>query len=192
MYRQYLGKLHEALEKTIITDNYCNHLENWEDAMESIVQEFLRIKREEKQCFFIGNGGSAGIAVHMTTDFVKNGGIKAQSLYSPSLVTCISNDFSYEDVFAKPLELFAKEGDLLVAISSSGNSANIVNALETAKSKGVVSITLSGFKADNKIRAKGKYNIYVPIEHYGIVESIHNILLQQIVDVIMERDGVGL
>lgn len=81
------------------------------------------------------------------------------------------------------------EGDLLVAISSSGNSMNIVNAIEVAKEKNMKVLTLSGFKEDNRIKQMGHYNLYVPVCHYGMVESIHNLILQQIVDVILERDG---
>ena len=81
------------------------------------------------------------------------------------------------------------DGDLLVAISSSGNSQNIVNAIQAAECKGMRVITFSGFQRDNKISSMGRYNVYVPSSKYGIVESIHNIILQQIVDTVMERDG---
>ena len=73
---------------------------------------------------------------------------------------------------------------MLVAISSSGNSRNIVNAIETAKKKGAKTITFTGFKKKNKAKQMGDVNIYVPCEKYGIVESIHNLILQQIVDII--------
>ena len=73
-----------------------------------------------------------------------------------------------------------------MAISSSGNSPNIVNGVTAAKGNGMNVITLSGFKEDNKIRQMGDCNLYVPIEHYGIVESIHNLILQEIVDVIQD------
>ena len=82
--------------------------------------------------------------------------------------------------------------DLLVAISSSGNSANIVRAVMTAQKKQGKVITFSGFKEDNRIKGMGDINVYVPGEHYGMVESIHNLILQQIVDTIMARDGVKL
>lgn len=87
------------------------------------------------------------------------------------------------------MEFLANPGDLLVAISSSGNSQNIVNAIQAAQRKNLEIVTLSGFQKDNRIIQTGIYNIYVPISHYGIVESIHNLILQQIVDTIAERDG---
>lgn len=104
----------------------------------------------------------------------------------------MGNDYGYEFIFSRPLELLIKENDLLVAISSSGNSMSIVNAVAVAKEKGAEVITLSGFKQDNKIRQMGDYNLHVGIEHYGIVESVHNLVLQQVVDVILERDGICL
>ena len=90
------------------------------------------------------------------------------------------------------MEFLVKKGDLLVAISSSGNSPNIINAIETAKAKGAEVITFTGFLPDNRAKQEGDLNIYVPCEKYGIVESIHNLILQQIVDTIMERDGVKI
>lgn len=146
---------------------------------------FLRIKKQS--LYFIGNGGSAGIAMHMTTDFLKNGRIKTHSMHDPATLTCLGNDYGYEHVFSKQLEIMVEKGDLLVAISSSGNSENIINAVNVAKKKGCKIVTLSGFKPDNALRKMGDINIYVPSMEYGIVESIHNIILQQIVDELMEQ-----
>ncbi len=98
-------------------------------------------------------------------------------------------DQGYEHIFSRPLEFLGNPGDLLVAISSSGNSQNIVNAIQAAEDKEMQVITFSGFQRDNRISSMGTYNIYVPSNQYGIVESIHNLMLQQIVDTIMGRDG---
>ena len=150
---------------------------------------FSEIKSLGRQVFFIGNGGSAAIASHMTADFMKNGGMKTYSLYDNSVTTCMGNDYGYEFIFSRPLEFLGSEGDLLVAISSSGNSQNIVNAIQAAKRKHMKVVTFSGFERENKISRMGCCNVYVPSCRYGIVESIHNLILQQIVDTIMERDG---
>jgi D-sedoheptulose 7-phosphate isomerase len=141
--------------------------------------------------FFIGNGGSAGIAMHMTVDFLKNGGMRTHGMHDPAVLTCLANDFGYEHVFSKQLEIVAGRGDLLVAISSSGESENIINAVLVAHEKDCKVLTLSGFQPDNRLRQLGDYNIYVPSMEYGIVESIHNLLLQQIVDEMMLRDKKG-
>ena len=95
-------------------------------------------------------------------------------------------------MFSKPLDFLLKESDLLVAISSSGKSKNIINAIKTAQRKKAFVITLTGFDENNIIKQMGDVNIYVPNHKYGIVESIHNLILQQIVDTIMERDGIRI
>lgn len=148
-----------------------------------------RARAERKQLFFVGNGGSAGISVHMTADFLKNGRMRAVNLYAPSTLTCLGNDYGYEYVFSKQLEILANPGDVLVAISSSGNSPNILRAAETMRAVGGKIITFTGFKSDNCLRAMGDRNLYVPSMAYGIVESIHNQILQQVVDEIMALDA---
>ncbi len=187
----YFQKLMQCAQDTVVTCACAGHHEasSYEEGIEWLVQEFLKVRSSDGKVFFIGNGGSAAIAIHMTADFMKNGRMKAYSLYDSSVMTCMGNDYGYEKVFAGQLEAFMNENDLLVAISSSGNSMNIVNAINTAREKGGEVITLSGFKPDNKIRHMGDYNVYVNIEHYGIVESVHNLLLQQVVDTILEKDG---
>ena len=161
-------------------------------SMAELVNLFTLHKQNNSNIFFIGNGGSSAIASHMTADFMKNGGMNTYSLYDNALTTCMGNDYGYEYVFSRPLEFLIREGDLLVAISSSGNSANIVNAIRVAKEKNAEVLTLTGFKEDNQAKQLGDYNLYVPCMEYGIVESIHNLILQEIVDIIMKRYGVRL
>ena len=189
MYKDYLHRLIQCLESTQIYGQDGIPLKDYEEAMQHLVDLFSGIKKEEKQVFFIGNGGSAAIASHMTADFMKNGGMKTYSLYDNSVTTCMGNDYGYEDIFSRPMDFLANEGDLLVAISSSGNSQNIVNAIQVARHKKMCVVTFSGFQRENRISRIGRYNVYVPVCHFGIVESIHNLILQQIVDVILERDG---
>ncbi|MCR5701984.1 MAG: SIS domain-containing protein [Lachnospiraceae bacterium] len=191
MHTKYLKTISDLMEnckiykqKELITD--------WDDAFEQIVELFVTVKKSGNQLFFIGNGGSSAIAGHMIADFMKNGGMRTISLYDNALTTCMGNDYGYEYVFSKPLSFLAKEGDLLVAISSSGNSQNVVNAINVAKEKGSLVVTFTGFKDDNVSKSLGDYNLYVPSMSYGMVESLHNLFLQQIVDTIMERDGMML
>ena len=189
MHKEYLKELVGYLENTKIYGRDGTEYSDYEEAMQKLVDLFSDIKVKGKQVFFIGNGGSAAIASHMTADFMKNGGMKTYSLYDNSVTTCMGNDYGYEYIFSRPIEFLANEGDLLVAISSSGNSQNIVNAIRVAQEKCMQIITLSGFERKNRIGGAGRYNIYVPVCHYGMVESIHNLILQQIVDVIVVRDG---
>lgn len=134
---------------------------------------------------FVGNGGSASIASHMANDFTKNGGMRALTFLDGSALTCLGNDLGYENVFAKPVQMFAFPGDLLVAISSSGNSANIVNACRAGRERGCWIITLSGFKPDNNLRRLGDLNLWLPNGEYGFVEIVHLAVCHAILDLAM-------
>lgn len=191
MNDHYINKLLYTLERTKIYIGRQTELD-YEAGMQVLVECFTRHKKVGTQIFFIGNGGSSAIASHMTADFMKNGGMKTYSLYDNAVTTCMGNDYGYEAVFSRPLAFLGQEDDLLVAVSSSGNSPNIVNAINTANAKNMETITFTGFGRDNKAGQLGAVNVYVPSEKYGIVESIHNLMLQQVVDLIMERDGVRL
>jgi D-sedoheptulose 7-phosphate isomerase len=133
---------------------------------------------------FIGNGGSAAISSHMAVDFWKNGGIRALAFNDSSLLTCVGNDCGYETVFEKPIEMFANNGDLLVAISSSGRSENILRGVKAGRTKGCRVLTLSGFDHDNPLSAMGDYNFYVPAHSYGPVEVIHHSICHCILDAV--------
>ena len=187
---KYINELIEKLESTEIWHGASEKCLGYDEGIELLVDTFTKHKERDSQLFFIGNGGSSAIASHMTADFMKNGGMNTYSLYDNAVTTCMGNDYGYEYIFSRPLDFLAREGDLLVAISSSGNSPNIINAIETAHAKGASIITFTGFEPDNKVKQMGEINVYVPCKKYGIVESIHNLILQQIVDMIMERDGV--
>jgi len=136
--------------------------------------------------FFIGNGASAAISSHMATDFWKNGGMRAMAFNDGSLLTCMGNDYGYACVFEKPLEMFADSGDLLIAISSSGRSENILRGADAARAKGCGIVTMSGFAPDNPLRGLGDCNFYVPAGAYGPVEIIHQAICHAILDVIMD------
>jgi D-sedoheptulose 7-phosphate isomerase len=140
---------------------------------------------------FVGNGGSATTASHMATDYNKNGNLRTLSLNDSSMLTCLANDYSFADVFAKQVEFHAQPGDVLVAISSSGKSPNILNAAKAARTLGCIILTMSGFGADNPLRGQGDMNIYLPSDLYGIVEIGHLALCHAILDYSMEQDGRG-
>jgi D-sedoheptulose 7-phosphate isomerase len=133
--------------------------------------------------WFIGNGGSAAIASHMANDYTKNGGIRSSAITDAAVLTCLANDFGYENVYAKAIELQAEGRDGLVAISSSGNSPNIINAVSIARKLGCWVVTLSGFCKTNKLRALGDLNFYIDLDNYGHVEVGHLVLLHAILDI---------
>lgn len=189
---KYIEDFCNAVRKIEITEGVVDNGFTYEEGFEKLFRMISVAKEKHLGIFICGNGGSAGIAVHMTADLLKNGGLKTQSLYNPAVLTCLGNDLDYNHTFCKQLELMASDEDMLIAISSSGKSQNIINAINTMKELGGSVITFTGFKPDNPIRKMGNYNVYVPFAHYGIVESIHNMVLQQLVDEIVERDGIAL
>lgn len=190
MNNVYIEELILKLKKTEIWKKTEENYEGYSQGIQELVDIFTKHKKNGSQVFFIGNGGSSAIASHMTADFMKNGGMNTYSLYDNAVTTCMGNDYGYDSIFSRPMQFLVRENDLVVAISSSGNSPNIINAIQVAKEKKAEVITLTGFDSTNKAKQMGDVNIYVPCNKYGIVESIHNLILQQIVDIIMERDGV--
>jgi D-sedoheptulose 7-phosphate isomerase len=135
---------------------------------------------------WIGNGGSAALASHFAVD-VFNAGVRSTAFNDAALLTCMGNDCGYEQVFARPVALFAAPGDVLVAISSSGRSPNILAAVGAARERGCAVVTLSGFRPDNPLRGLGDWNYYVPSEAYGPVETVHAIICHALVDALRER-----
>lgn len=143
----------------------------------------------------VGNGGSAGIASHLAIDFSKNGGMRAMAFNDAAALTCLGNDLGYENVFAMQIGLHARPGDLLVAISSSGRSPNILKAVEAARVQDCTVLTLSGFGSDNPLRRSGDINLYVPSSSYGFVEITHLSLCHALLDLAMgwkAADGRGM
>lgn len=165
-----------------------------EEGLESAIQLISAQANLRKKIIFIGNGGSAAIASHQSVDYWKNGGMRAIAFNDTSLLTCIGNDYGYPYVFEKPIEMFADSGDVLIAISSSGKSENILRGTQMAKLKGCPTITMSGFKPDNPLRSLGEMNFYVPAPTgaYGFVEIAHLTLCHCMVDMIIDRKLVAL
>jgi D-sedoheptulose 7-phosphate isomerase len=135
---------------------------------------------------WVGNGGSAALASHFAVD-VFNAGVRSTAFNDAALLTCMGNDCGYEQVFARPVALFAAPGDVLIAISSSGRSPNIIAAVAAARARGCSVVTLSGFSGDNPLRALGDWNFYVPSAAYGPVEMVHALICHALVDALKVR-----
>jgi D-sedoheptulose 7-phosphate isomerase len=161
------------------------------DAAAQFLDAAERAKRDKARVFFVGNGGSAGICSHMATDWMKNGGFAATALNDGATLTCLANDLGFEQVFAKQVEMHGRAGDLLIAISSSGNSANILRSVEAARAAKMGVVTLSGFGERNKLRALGDVNFYVPNDRYGFVEISHLAICHAVLDVSMGMKLAG-
>lgn len=134
--------------------------------------------------FLIGNGASASMASHMAADLAKNAKVHTEVFSDLSLITAISNDLGYRHVFSEPLSRRAKKGDMLVAISSSGKSPNILSAVNVARRMQLTIVTLSAMGAHNPLRRAGTLNIYVGGQTYGYAESCHAVLLHYWMDLI--------
>lgn len=181
-YFEKLGELYQTIEVTQLTGNPLA----FGEAVDQMIQTAIKTHKQNQKLIFIGNGGSSAIASHMAIDYWKNGGIRATAFNDPALLTCLSNDYGYEYVFQKPIEMLSQPGDLLIAISSSGCSPNILNGVKMARQKNCAIITLSGFKADNPLRTLGDLNFYVPSQAYGFVEMTHLAICHAALDLACE------
>ena len=138
--------------------------------------------RTKKSLYVIGNGGSAAVASHIVNDFCNGANLKAITFNEPSLLTCYGNDYGYEYVFSKRIENLAEPGDLLIAVSSSGNSENIIRAVSSMHSRNGNVFTLSGFSNSNSLRTMGDLNCWVDSHSYGHVEIAHLFILHYLAD----------
>jgi D-sedoheptulose 7-phosphate isomerase len=154
----------------------------FDEGVEAAVEIVRKVQVENRKIMMVGNGGSAGIASHQAVDYWKNGRVRATTFNDSSLITCLSNDFSYAEVFSRPIEMFADRGDVAFCISSSGRSENILNAAAQAIKSGCKVITFSGFTPENPLRKMGDINFFVPSCSYGYVEIFHLFILHSILD----------
>jgi D-sedoheptulose 7-phosphate isomerase len=154
------------------------------EAVNQVIAQARRAHAAGNKLIFVGNGGSSAIASHMATDYSKNGNIRSLTLNDAAMLTCLGNDLGYERVFAKQIELHARPGDVILAISSSGRSANIINAVAAARAGGCAVVTFSGFTADNPLRRLGEINFYIDADRYGFVEIGHLTICHAILDFI--------
>lgn len=136
---------------------------------------------------FIGNGGSAGIASHLAIDLSKNASVAAACFSDASMMSCLANDYGFEEWLAHAVRLNARAGDCLVAISSSGRSKNILNAVAKARAMKLDVITLSGMSPDNPLRELGDVNFWIDSQSYNIVETAHQFWMMAVIDLIIGR-----
>jgi D-sedoheptulose 7-phosphate isomerase len=153
-----------------------------EDCVEQCVNILRDLRGRDGSLYVAGNGGSAAVASHCATDLINAGRIRAMTLHESSLLTCMTNDFGYENAFARILAAYARPADALIAISSSGQSPNITNTAARLREIGGTIITLSGFAADNPLRTLGDLNIWMDSRDYGVVELCHQFVLQTVAD----------
>jgi len=184
-YKQYINTITNGLNNSLF---YIDHSSTEPELFfETIKSKLVLLRDNKKVIYFFGNGASAAFANHMALDFSKNGKILSRSLSDSAMLTALANDYSYENAMLEYLKIegVTKE-DLVITISSSGNSPNILNVLNFCKDNNILTLALSGLKKDNKSILLADHSIYVPMKTYGMVECIHQIFLHLILDESME------
>ena len=156
------------------------------DQLKIVVNLVRKIKNSSNKVIVVGNGGSASIASHLTIDLINAAEIKAMNFNDPSIITCFSNDYGYENWVDKALDCYANSGDVVILISSSGQSKNMLNGANKAKIIGASVVTFSGFSSENPLKKLGDINFWVESKQYNVIEMTHHIWLLAIVDYIIE------
>lgn len=153
-----------------------------ESMLDTSVELIKSTSNNGRKVIIVGNGGSAAMASHVCVDFTKNSGVRAVNFNEADLITCFANDYGYEEWVSQALKFYADKGDLIILISSSGNSKNMINGAKTAKEMGLKLITLTGFNSENPLKQLGNLNFFVNSKGYNIVEMSHHIWLLAMVD----------
>jgi len=170
----------------VISKSICTGISNipidLEFGLTQVMNNLRKLRSHNNTLYIVGNGGSAAVASHALVDFVNVAKIHAQVLHESSLVTCMANDYGYENAYARVLSAYMRPEDILIAISSSGKSLNICNAAKTAKMKGAAVITFTGFSENNPLRQLGDINFWLNSNDYGYVEVGHQFILHNLSD----------
>ena len=156
-------------------------------ALEKITKLLISTNRKNKKVIIFGNGGSAAISSHVSVDLTKNARIRSINFNEADLLTCFSNDYGYEKVFSKSLEFYADKGDLVIIVSASGRSKNLLEAAKICKKNKIFLCTLTGFAKTNPLKKMGNINLWANSKAYNIIENVHQIWLLSIVDKIIGK-----
>ena len=147
----------------------------------------LKTRKLNSKTMIFGNGGSATISSHVSVDLTKNAKIRTINFNESDLITCFSNDFGYEKWVEKTIEYYFQDNDLLILISSSGESPNMINAAQFAKEKKIKVITFTGHKKENKLSTIGDINFWIDSKAYNFIENTHQVWLLTICDLIIGK-----
>ena len=147
-------------------------------------EEYIKFKRSfdnYEKIIIIGNGGSNAIASHISQDYTKKNNKMAFTFSDPSRLTCYINDYGRDDAYAKFLQQFSDNQTLVILISSSGNSMNVINCAQFCKKENIYFGILTGFSANNSLRNQfsmhAKFDYHVNSDDYGVVECLHQVFL---------------
>lgn len=163
----------------ILSNTFSSNLDNINELI--ILIEKLKRHRKSKILLF-GNGGSSSIASHISVDLVKACKINSLTFNEANLITCFANDYGYENWVKETLKNNSDSNDLVILISSSGKSKNMIKAAKYCISSNLNLITFTGFDKNNPLKKLGNINFWVDYKDYNFVEMAHHILLTSIVD----------
>jgi len=162
-----------------------------EDLVKTLIETkevLLDIKKNNSKVMIFGNGGSAAIASHVSVDLTKNAGIRCSNYNESDLITCFANDYGYERWIEQAINFYADEKDVLILISSSGKSENMINACAAAKRKKITKIiTFTGHEKNNPLSKLGDINFWINSKAYNFVENTHQVWLLTICDLIIGK-----
>jgi D-sedoheptulose 7-phosphate isomerase len=170
-----------SINKSLVSIDYS--------LLDNTVQVLTHSESVGGKVIIVGNGGSAAIASHVSVDFTKAANLRSTNFNEADLITCFSNDYGYENWVAQALEAYADLNDVVILISSSGKSKNMINGGKQCKAMNIPLITFTGFNSDNALRRKGDINFWVESNHYNVVEMTHHIWLLAIVDYIINKQN---
>jgi D-sedoheptulose 7-phosphate isomerase len=183
---RYFAEFSRVLERVEVTAREGEPVPTG-DGIGSVVELIVALKHQGGKALLIGNGGSAAIVSHIHNDLCKAIGVRAIVFNEAPLLTALANDEGYQEVFHRPVDLWADRHDVLIAVSSGGESENIVKAATLARKKDCRVVTFTGFKPTNRLRQIGDLNVYVPASTYGYVEMAHSVIAHYITDMAMVR-----
>ena len=178
-YSKYFKNYTKSINE--ILDNVDSNL------IEKSVKIINKIIKQNKRIFIIGNGGSASIASHVSVDFAKVARVRSSTFNNSNLITCFANDYKYENWVTEAIKAYCDNKDLIILISSSGTSKNIVNAAKYCQKKKMNLITLSGFNKNNTLSKLGLVNFYFNSKNFNFIELSHHIILLSIVDIFANK-----
>ena len=144
-------------------------------------------KKNKGKTYIIGNGGSASIASHVSVDFAKVAKVPSNTFNNANLITCFANDYGHENWVKEAVKAYTQKNDILILISSSGTSNNIINAAKYCNENNIPLITFSGFDQKNDLVKLGDINIHINSNNYNYIEMSHHIILVSIVDIFAEN-----
>ena len=180
-------------EKNFIS-KYLKDLSSLIQPNETLINKMIEVKKillqtrkDNSKTMIFGNGGSAAISSHVSVDLTKNANIRTLNFNESDLITCFSNDYGYDYWVEKTIDFYHQEKDVVILISSSGESMNMINAAKFAKQKKLKVITFTGHSKNNKLSLLGDFNFWINSKAYNYVENTHQIWLLTIVDLIIGK-----